>query len=208
MTTLHDLQRALFPTARPIGSPELTAERGQREVGWVRVLKHACGLEARDGAGRSFGPRCRRATGQGTGPRPDVASSELSACRVRSRGQGEDAPMTSERRPARPAADLHLGRGRSRGLEAGHGFLVNLGRSSTGARQTWKRSSPGFALRGGGMASGPTSGAYGPAVVIEGRRGTRSRSRPRRPADRGPRGRAYLANHGAVASASDPGRAG
>ncbi len=39
MTTLHDLQRALFPTARPIGIAELGAERGQREVSWVRVLK-------------------------------------------------------------------------------------------------------------------------------------------------------------------------
>ncbi|MDO8484095.1 MAG: helix-turn-helix domain-containing protein [Candidatus Limnocylindrales bacterium] len=39
MASLHDLHRALFPTARPIGATELSPERGEREVGWVRVLK-------------------------------------------------------------------------------------------------------------------------------------------------------------------------
>src|SRR5213593_4700256 len=39
MASLHDLHRALFPTARPIGAAELSPERGEREVGWVRVLK-------------------------------------------------------------------------------------------------------------------------------------------------------------------------
>ena len=39
MASLHDLHRALFPTARPVGAPELSPERGQREVSWVRVLK-------------------------------------------------------------------------------------------------------------------------------------------------------------------------
>ena len=39
MTTLHDLHRALFPTARPVGGEELSSERAEREVGWVRVLK-------------------------------------------------------------------------------------------------------------------------------------------------------------------------
>jgi hypothetical protein len=39
MASLHDLHRALFPTARPVGVAELSPERGEREVGWVRVLK-------------------------------------------------------------------------------------------------------------------------------------------------------------------------
>lgn len=39
MTTLGDLQRALFPTARPVGDGAPTADRAAREVGWVRVLK-------------------------------------------------------------------------------------------------------------------------------------------------------------------------
>ncbi len=39
MASLHDLHRALFPTARPVGATELSAERAEREVGWVRVLK-------------------------------------------------------------------------------------------------------------------------------------------------------------------------
>src|SRR5688500_12537960 len=39
MASLHDLHRALFPTARPLGAAELAPERADREVGWVRVLK-------------------------------------------------------------------------------------------------------------------------------------------------------------------------
>ena len=39
MASLHDLYRALFPTARPIGPDVLSPERAEREVGWVRVLK-------------------------------------------------------------------------------------------------------------------------------------------------------------------------
>jgi hypothetical protein len=39
VTTLRDLQRALFPTAPPVGDEELSPERTDREVGWVRVLK-------------------------------------------------------------------------------------------------------------------------------------------------------------------------
>ncbi|MBA2755951.1 MAG: hypothetical protein H0U37_00725, partial [Chloroflexi bacterium] len=39
MASLHDLHRALFPTARVVGSDDLTPERARREVGWVRVLK-------------------------------------------------------------------------------------------------------------------------------------------------------------------------
>jgi len=39
MTTLGDLQRSLFPTARPIGAAELPPERAAGEVTWVRVLR-------------------------------------------------------------------------------------------------------------------------------------------------------------------------
>jgi hypothetical protein len=39
VTTLHDLHRALFPTARPVGGGELATERAGRDVSWVRVLK-------------------------------------------------------------------------------------------------------------------------------------------------------------------------
>ena len=39
MASLHDLHRALFPTARPLGTAELSPDRAEREVGWVRVLK-------------------------------------------------------------------------------------------------------------------------------------------------------------------------
>jgi PucR C-terminal helix-turn-helix domain len=39
VTPLRDVHRALFPTARPVGDDALSPERGDREVGWVRVLK-------------------------------------------------------------------------------------------------------------------------------------------------------------------------
>ena len=41
MTKLHDLHRALFPTARVAGTggTDLAPERAEREVSWVRVLK-------------------------------------------------------------------------------------------------------------------------------------------------------------------------
>ena len=39
MASLHDLHRALFPTSRPVGEAQLTSDRAEREVGWVRVLK-------------------------------------------------------------------------------------------------------------------------------------------------------------------------
>ena len=39
MASLHDLHRALFPTARPVGATELSPERAEREVSWVRVLR-------------------------------------------------------------------------------------------------------------------------------------------------------------------------
>ena len=38
MASLHDLHRALFPTARPVGAARLTTDQGAREVGWVRIL--------------------------------------------------------------------------------------------------------------------------------------------------------------------------
>ena len=39
MASLHELHRALFPTARPVDGPTLSPEQGAREVDWVRVLK-------------------------------------------------------------------------------------------------------------------------------------------------------------------------
>ena len=39
MATLHDLHRAIFPAAAPIGAATITAERGAREIAWVRALK-------------------------------------------------------------------------------------------------------------------------------------------------------------------------
>ena len=39
MATLRDLQRAILPAARPVGSAGLTGEAARRDVTWVRVLR-------------------------------------------------------------------------------------------------------------------------------------------------------------------------
>jgi hypothetical protein len=39
MASLHDLRRAIFPTARPLGSTDPSPERGEQPVQWVRVLR-------------------------------------------------------------------------------------------------------------------------------------------------------------------------
>src|SRR6187455_942671 len=38
MASLHELHRAVFPTARTVGDAALGAEPGDREVRWVRVI--------------------------------------------------------------------------------------------------------------------------------------------------------------------------
>ena len=89
MTTLHDLQRALFPTARPIGSPELTAERGQREVGWVRVLKpRVPAFEALETGDLAIIPGPALAVvAPGQGQVHDLIVALVRACRAAGRGR-------------------------------------------------------------------------------------------------------------------------
>jgi PucR family transcriptional regulator, purine catabolism regulatory protein len=52
VTTVADLQRALFPTARPVATAASAAPRTDREVAWVRVLRSRVpafeALESRD----------------------------------------------------------------------------------------------------------------------------------------------------------------
>jgi hypothetical protein len=49
MASLHDLHRALFPTARLVGHDALTGDQAAREVGWVRVLRgDAASVESLD----------------------------------------------------------------------------------------------------------------------------------------------------------------
>jgi hypothetical protein len=39
MTTLHELQRSVFPAARPVGTADLLPEHAAQDVAWVRVLR-------------------------------------------------------------------------------------------------------------------------------------------------------------------------
>jgi hypothetical protein len=39
MATLHELQRSVFPAARPVGTADLLPEHAAQDVAWVRVLR-------------------------------------------------------------------------------------------------------------------------------------------------------------------------
>ncbi len=104
MASLHDLHRALFPTARPLGAAELAPERAEREVGWVRVLKPRVpafeALETGDlaiipGAALAVvAPRTGPGRGARRGPRPGP-------CAGRAARRGRDRQRGAGRRSAR-----------------------------------------------------------------------------------------------------------
>ncbi len=181
MTTLHDLQRALFPTARPIGSPELTAERGQREVGWVRVLKpRVPAFEALETGDLAIIPGPALAVvapGQGQVHDLIVAlvRAQVPAVLLVEGDTGDDAlDALGEAASTAGLTALHLGRADPAGLERSViGFLVNrraeLDRRAADLEAQLAR----FALLGRGLdVQAATIGAFlGRAVVIEGRRG-------------------------------------
>jgi hypothetical protein len=181
MTTLHDLQRALFPTARPIGSAELGSERGQREVSWVRVLKpRVPAFEALETGDLAIIPGPALAV---VAPRPGQIH-DLIVALVRAQvpsvllvegDTGDDAlDALGEAASTAGLTALHLGRADPAALERSViGFLVNrraeLDRRAADLEAQLAR----FALLGRGLdVQAATIGAFlGRAVVIEGRRG-------------------------------------
>jgi hypothetical protein len=177
MASLHDLQRSLFPTARPAGS----AIRGDRDVQWVRVLRSRVpAFEALDAGDLAViaGPSLAVVA-----PDP-VRIAELAAALARSRvpavllvhGDGGDGALDAlaDALDSTGVIAFDLGRVDPGGVERSViGFLVNrraeLDRRAAGLETELAR----LALAGRGLdVLAATIGAFlGRAVVIEGRRG-------------------------------------
>ena len=181
MASLHDLRRALFPTARPLGDAELTPERAEREVGWVRVLKpRVPAFEALEAGDLAIIPGPALAV---VAPRA-AQIEELAVALARARvpavllvegDTGGDAlGALGEAVMTAGLTAMQLGRVDPVALERSViGFLVNrraeLDRRASDLESQLAR----LALLGGGLdVQAATIGSFlGRAVVIEGRRG-------------------------------------
>jgi PucR family transcriptional regulator, purine catabolism regulatory protein len=181
VTSLHDLQRTLFPTARTVGAAELSTERGAREVGWVRVLKpRVPAFEALETGDLAIIPGPALAV---VAPGP-AQIDELAVALARARVpavlmvEGESGAEALDALGAAVTTAgltaLHLGRADPVAVERSViGFLVNrraeLDRRAADLETQLAR----FALLGRGLdVQAATIGAFlGRAVVIEGKRG-------------------------------------
>jgi PucR family transcriptional regulator, purine catabolism regulatory protein len=181
MTTLHDLHKALFPSARPVGTGDLSPERAARDVGWVRVLKpRVPAFEALETGDLAIIPGPALAV---VAPGP-AQIDELAVALARARvpavllvegDKGTDALEAVGTAATKAGLTaLHLGRVDPAALERSViGFLVNrraeLDRRAADLEAQLAR----FALLGRGLdVQAATIGAFlGRAVVIEGKRG-------------------------------------
>jgi hypothetical protein len=182
VTTLHDLHRALFPTARVVGGDEhLATERGEREVSWVRVLKpRVPAFDALENGDLAIIPAPALAV---VAPGPSQMH-DLVVALARARvpavlladGDTGNETLTALGEAATTAGltALHLGHVDPVALERSViGFLVNrraeLDRRAADLETQLAR----FALLGRGLdMQAATIGSFlGRAVVIEGRRG-------------------------------------
>ena len=181
MASLHDLHRALFPTARPLGTAELSPDRAEREVGWVRVLKpRVPAFEALEAGDLAIIPGAALAV---VAPR-DAQIEELAVALARARVPavllvesdtgGEALNVLGTAVTSAGLTALHLGRVDPVALERSViGFLVNrraeLDRRAADLESQLAR----LALLGRGLEmQAATIGSFlGRAVVIEGRRG-------------------------------------
>lgn len=181
MTTLRDLQRTLFPTARIVGADALTPERAAREIGWVRVLKpRVPAFDALETGDLAIIPGQALAV---VAPGPTQIH-DLTVALVRARvpavllvhgdGGSETLAALGEAAGTAGLTALDLGRTDPVALERSViGFLVNrraeLDRRAADLETQLAR----FALLGRGLdVQAATIGAFlGRAVVIEGRRG-------------------------------------
>lgn len=181
MTTLGDLQRALFPTARPVGGAALTPDRAAREVAWVRVLKpRVPAFEALDASDLAIiaGPALAVvAPGQAQVEELALALAHArvpAVLLVEGDTGGEALQALGVALLSADLAALQLGRTDPVAVERSIiGFLVNrraeLDRRAADLEAQLAR----FALLGRGLdVQAATIAAFlGRAVVIEGRRG-------------------------------------
>jgi purine catabolism regulator len=181
MASLHDLHRALFPTARPLGAGELAPDRAEREVGWVRVLKpRVPAFEALETGDLAIIPGAALAV---VAPRP-AQIEDLAVALARARvpavllvdGEtgGDALGALGEAVIAAGLTALQLGRVDPVALERSViGFLVNRRAELDRRAADLESQLAKFALLGRGLdMQAATIGSFlGRAVVIEGRRG-------------------------------------
>jgi hypothetical protein len=181
MASLYDLHRALFPSARPLGAAELSAERAEREVGWVRVLKpRVPAFEALESGDLAIIPGAALAVvAPGTAQIEELAvalaRARVPAVLLVEGDTGSEAlSALGEAVTKAGLTAMHLGRVDPVALERSViGFLVNrraeLDRRAADLESQLAR----FALLGRGLdMQAATIGSFlGRAVVIEGRRG-------------------------------------
>src|SRR6188768_1764195 len=181
MASLHDLHRDLFPTARTVGATELSAERGEREVHWVRVLRaRVPAFEALDVGDLAIiaGPSLAIVAPDP----PRIHDLAVALARARVPGVllvGGDAGGEALAALGRAVAEtgltaLDLGRADPVALERSIiGFLVNRRAELDRRVAELEAQLARFALLGRGLeVQAAAIGAFlGRAVVIEGRRG-------------------------------------
>ncbi len=181
MASLHDLHRDLFPTARTVGAAGLSAERGEREVHWVRVLRaRVPAFEALDVGDLAIVAGPSLAIVAPDPPRIHELAVALARARVPAvllvggdtGGEALAALGTAVAETGLTALDL--GRADPVALERSIiGFLVNRRAELDRRVAELEAQLARFALLGRGLeVQAATIGAFlGRAVVIEGRRG-------------------------------------
>jgi purine catabolism regulator len=181
VTTLVDLRRALFPTAHVLGGGDLSPERGEREVSWVRVLKpRVPAFDALETGDLAIIPGPALPVVAAGAPQIHDLTVALARARVPAvllvEGDAGDDQLRALGEAATTAGltALELGRVDPIALERSViGFLVNrraeLDRRAADLETQLAR----FALLGRGLdVQAATIAAFlGRAVVIEGRRG-------------------------------------
>ena len=181
MASLHDLRRALFPTARTVGGLDLSPERDTREVHWVRLLRaRVPALEALETGDLAIVPGPALAVVAPDSARVHELAVALAQARVPAvllvdGDTGGDALATlGEAVTSAGITALDLGHTDPVALERSViGFLVNQRAELDRRAAELETQLAHVALRGSGLdaLAAAISQFLGRAVVIEGRRG-------------------------------------
>lgn len=180
MASLQELQRALFPSARLVGGRAASAERGAREVGWVRVMRSRVpAFEGLDPGDLVIIPGSALAVVAPDAPR--IADVATALARAGVPGvllvglDGRDALHTlGEAAVAAGVTVLDLGSADPVALERSViGFLVNQRAELDRRAAELETHLTRVALEGRGLGdlAGVIGGFLGRAVVVEGRSG-------------------------------------
>jgi hypothetical protein len=180
MASLHELHRAVFPTARTVGDAALGAERGDREVRWVRVITDRMpGVETLDDGDLVILSPDLGNLGPGLAPEVarDLATAGIPAAIVLE-GRGASGRATAEAigeaTHAAGVPTLLLGGIEATALERSIiGFLVNQRAELDRRAAELEANLARLALlnRGLDVQAAAIGGFLGRAVVIEGRTG-------------------------------------